>query len=557
MKSPYIFGATLSATAIAVLCFVTNAQALSDKQIEQAAQAFTVRLEWQIKDGSVIRTENGSGIIIRKQGNLYTLVTSKHVVCGDVEKCIVPKTSVPNLIDGERYTVKSVEFFNDSNPDLYLDLAIVKFESKRNYSIAQLGNSETLKADQPIYVFGFPLALDQGQRKSQFSDGQALAVINKRLGKDDKGGHTIIYDAVTSEGMSGGGVFDREGRVVAIHGQGDVYQDGTDSLETNNDSGKRDGKNKIGNNRGIPINFLARGLQRKGINIGIISPENELPPNNITEAEELLVRGYNQWIYAKGDADKDKAIELWDKAIKLNPKQAKAHFFRSYTLLQLKKPDQALEGYNFAIDADPKFAFAYYLRGITKHLYFKDLRGALADFNQAIKLKPKLGFYNNRAVVKRQLNDIKGALADYDKAIEINPKYAPPYVNRAFLRFGQLQDYKGASADVEKAIKLDPELAFAYVQRGIMKLSKLKDTKGALSDCNKAIELDSKNAVVYYFCGVVKENNKDFKGAISNFRQAIQLSQQYPENEEVSKSIEKIESHIKQLEVMKMFSGDF
>jgi Trypsin-like peptidase domain len=50
-----------------------------------------------------------------------------------------------------------------------------------------------------------------------FDAGQAIAVVDKRL-TGDRGGYTVIYNAQTQPGMSGGGVFDRAGRLVAIHG---------------------------------------------------------------------------------------------------------------------------------------------------------------------------------------------------------------------------------------------------------------------------------------------------------------------------------------------------
>ena len=54
-----------------------------------------------------------------------------------------------------------------------------------------------------------------------------------------------------------------------------------------------------------------------------------------------------------------------------------------------------------------------------------DYQGAIADYNQAIKIKPDYALaYNNRGNAKYNLGDKQGAIADYNQAIQIKPDYA-------------------------------------------------------------------------------------------------------------------------------------
>ena len=46
--------------------------------------------------------------------------------------------------------------------------------------------------------------------------------------------------------------------------------------------------------------------------------------------------------------------------------------------------------------------------------------GAIADYNQAIKINPNYALaYNNRGNIKRTKGDIDGAIADFDRAIKL------------------------------------------------------------------------------------------------------------------------------------------
>jgi S1-C subfamily serine protease len=66
MKSSLLFGAVT-----AVVCFAPGAMALSPAEVEQRAKAVSVEM----------LTGEGSGVIIHRQGDLYTVITNRHVVC--------------------------------------------------------------------------------------------------------------------------------------------------------------------------------------------------------------------------------------------------------------------------------------------------------------------------------------------------------------------------------------------------------------------------------------------------------------------------------------------
>jgi S1-C subfamily serine protease len=210
------FPTFLLGTTAALVCIVDTATAQTTDEISAIAKAVTVEINL-IKDSSV-----GSGVLIHQQGNLYTLITNRHVACGQKRKCTAPTaTETFKLTFGNGSSLQvpasSVKIVSKD-----LDLATIQFRSNTPYKIAQIAPTGSLKVGDRVYTSGYPAE----PRGYSFNQGDAIAVVNKRL-TDDRGGYTIVYDAETQPGMSGGGVFDKNGRLVAIHGQGERYRDNT------------------------------------------------------------------------------------------------------------------------------------------------------------------------------------------------------------------------------------------------------------------------------------------------------------------------------------------
>jgi len=59
----------------------------------------------------------------------------------------------------------------------------------------------------------------------------------------------------------------------------------------------------------------------------------------------------------------DEAINAYDKAIELDPKDASAWYNKGHALNRLEKHDGAIKAYDKAIELDPKYASAWYNKG--------------------------------------------------------------------------------------------------------------------------------------------------------------------------------------------------
>jgi tetratricopeptide (TPR) repeat protein len=517
-RSAWLVTAALVGANIALV--QPAAVALSAGEIFNIAKAVTVEIRLQ-QDKSV-----GSGIIIDRQGDLYTLITNRHVVCGGQLRDKVPagESYDLSLVDGRHYRVK------DSSVKLVgrdLDLAIIQFRSKRNYAVAKV-TTNNLQAADKVYTSGFP----PQKPGFNFNAGKTIAVVTKRL-TGDFGGYTIIYDAATLPGMSGGGVFNSAGLLVAIHGLGGNIGENT-LLRDDNDNSQLG--TKIGLNRGIPVRWVVQNLGELGINLTTLQSMAAIGTDRqrvaANTADEHFITGFNKLVDPGENvlAGKRQALEEFTIAIKLNPKYTSAYIGQALVYQQLQDVQKAVAAYDAAIALNPKSAGAYENRGVIKYEKFNDAPGAIADLSQAIALDPKsVMAYSNRGFMKyEKLNDVRGSLADYNQAIALDPKYAIAYNNRGILKYFKLNDVPGALADYNQAIALNPKLAVAYINLGTLKDEKLNDGQGALDDYNQAIALNSKYAQAYHNRGSLKhEKLNDVQGALDDYNQAIALNPKY------------------------------
>jgi tetratricopeptide (TPR) repeat protein len=455
--------------------FQTIAVAKTSVEIGETARAITVL----ISDGE----SQGSGVILQQQGEVYTILTAAHVVKSKNNYKITTS-------DDRQYEVASSSV--KSAPG-NIDLAVIKFKSKTKYLTAKLGNCNALRSGMDLYVAGFPAATKVLTKSVfVFREGKVSANSNKTFDN----GYSLVYSNDTLPGMSGGGVLNSNGELVAIHGKGD-----RERLADNTLGGK------TGFNVGIPIDRFAALAKNMGVQLS--QPVAAISQNTSPKADDYVASAAQKY----GNSDYRGALADYDRAIELKPKDA----------------------------------IAYNYRGVLK-VKIQDFDGGLADYNRAIQLDANYGeAYSNRGNLKaNKLQDLQGAMADYDLAIELSPKYAPAYSNRGILKVKNRQ-VDSALADYDRAIQLDPNDANYYSYRAFLKIV-TSDRQGALTDFNRSIELNPTNATVYFKRADHKYYSlKDRAGGIADLQQAAQLFQQQGNTEQYKKTIDRLKYWQQQL----------
>jgi V8-like Glu-specific endopeptidase len=399
-----ILAGTATVAAIVItLPAVTYAK--TAQEVAEIAGPITVQINSSLGDGS--------GVIISKNGNSYTVLTVNHVVADREVKYSV------RTDNGKDYPVIAIATLQTTEDEP--DLAIVKFESPEEHPVATLGNSEQAVIGSQIYVFGYPSTggLFGIEREPELSPGLVTSRPRSR-----PEGYTLRYQAVTWSGMSGGPVFDADGRVVGLHGQGEFGFAQTSSGDM--------APIKTGFNAAVPINSFIRRLSDAGMN-----PEDLVLDDRPTVSTPLST---------------------------INPQKAEAYYFRALTNLDRGDGWEAIADFNRALQLNPNNApEIYFNMGIARSLLVNPqevTRGPspIADYTKAIELNAGSDAYYNRAnayyqnsIAYARRGDLQTAYEQFEKAMADMNKAAELY-----QQGGRVEDYEDALKTMERLKESSP-----------------------------------------------------------------------------------------------------
>ena len=220
---------------------------ISQENLRQLAESITVQV--------MTLNSGGSGILIGKQGQVYTVVTTNH-----------------NLTAGKPYSIKTADgqihqanLVRDVN-FARNDLSILQFRAEVDYPIAELGEFSTLAVKQEVFAAG----LSSDNDEFVFTTGKISLLPDQAL----QGGYRIGYTNKIKQGMSGGPILNSRGQVIGLNAMyafpiwGDpyVFEDGShpsNSLK----------KKMRGYSWGLPIQTVVESIYQSTI-VPQLAPAN-------------------------------------------------------------------------------------------------------------------------------------------------------------------------------------------------------------------------------------------------------------------------------------------
>ena len=196
-------------------------------------------------------------------------------------------------------------------------------------------------------------------------------------------------------------------------------------------------------------------------------------------------------------------------------------YYRGRQALADGKYAQAIENFNILLQLDKNDYWTCFFRGIAKY-NLGDLRGAKADFDQAVQINPVFtSGYHYRGITESRFGNYDQALADLQKAIDLRPGTEGLYFSRGVTYFLS-QQFDLAVNDFDRYIRKQPKDPSAFLNRGASHLF-LGDTVKAFSDYNKAIKLDRFDPEGYVRRGRLHAEMKEYQKAIEDMDMAISL----------------------------------
>jgi tetratricopeptide (TPR) repeat protein/S1-C subfamily serine protease len=514
----------------------------------QKARKMTVRIE---------NNDTGSGVIVAKSGNArdgftYYVLTAKHVVDGNGNSQII-------TYDQDRHQATSTVVAKG------VDLAVVKFNSKNDYSLAKL-NEYSPNDNDLVFVGGFPertkinSPLWQWQLNPGFvySREQGKLETQNKLTFADK--YDLLYSSNSYGGMSGGPVFDLSGSIIGIHGRGE-----SENL----------------NSAGISIQTFTGLLKELQIDPKLLSIVDTRPKelsteqvDNVKKAMENIPKpegtdengerwlAYGTQLYrlhkyaaavdafkiaiSKGQAlsgnyrlalalhrigEYQAAADAIAKAIDLvknNKANSENNYYlwKSQCMIFTKSENytQALTAIDRAIALDSQDLTSRNQKAVILSK-LGNKQGAIDEYNIIINKQPDAYIYYNRGNTKFESGRKEEAIKDYTNAIALNPKLAVSYNNRGVAK-SDLGRKEEAIQDYTNAIALNSKYTDAYNNRGNAK-SDLGRKEEAIQDYTNAIALNSKYAIAYNNRGITKSDLDRKQEAIQDYTSAINLNPKY------------------------------
>lgn len=195
-------------------------------------------------------------------------------------------------------------------------------------------------------------------------------------------------------------------------------------------------------------------------------------------------------ILFKRQLNNELAIEYFNKAIKMNPKNHLIYFNRALSFWEINKWNEAINDMKIVIKWDKKFVIAYV---IIIYSYYNLNDFANAFEYTAIALSNNIEhyeIYNARGFLYNETKKFGEAIKEFNRAIKLNPNFELAYINRGYA-FSNQKYFEDAFKDYEIAEKINPANSYLYFYRGLTYINMNKFNL-ARKDLEKALLLDKR-----------------------------------------------------------------
>lgn len=416
---------------VCILFIPTPAFALTSSQVyDKVKHSVFVVKTFDIK-GNL--KSQGSAVLISHN----SVATNCHVVQGGISYLVGKGTK---YVDANLYA-----------EDVDKDICLLTVKGI-NGRPAQIGKAGNLKVGDPVYAVGAPQGLE-------------LSLSNGIVSQLRGGRPPLIQTTASiSPGSSGGGLFDKEGRLVGLT---TLYVEGGQNL-----------------NFAMPAEWI--GEVKRGR-----SPNSKMGNQTAWTKRSISLEESENWKELLG------WCQQWTLA---EPKNSDAWFSLGNAYYELKLFDDAIDAYNYAVRVDPLNFNAWFNLGV---LYEKLKRydDALEVYHKALRIDPRhpdaLSRVGRVYLTIRRFDDaIKSSLS----AVRVNPRKVLAWycLGSAYLFLGRFEESVEA---LRQTLKIDPKTPGLWFALGLA-YQKLKRFDEAVYAYRKVLLEDPRDVDSWFNLGV-------------------------------------------------------
>ena len=212
---------------------------------------------------------------------------------------------------------------------------------------------------------------------------------------------------------------------------------------------------------------------------------NEVKNDARKMGDQKDIQSADDWI-DNGDALQqqlkcDEALKAYNRAIELDPNNARAWSGRGSALHELGNYGEAVQTYDKALELDPTLLILWEDKGsaLTGQGKYDE---AMQAYDKALELIPEdaAGIWTQKGNVLKRQGKYDEAFNAYEKAIHINPDLPEAWISKGNALNDQGK-YDDAIKAFDKAIEIDPTYASAWTYKG-----KALESLGHTTEANDA-----------------------------------------------------------------------
>ncbi len=212
---------------------------------------------------------------------------------------------------------------------------------------------------------------------------------------------------------------------------------------------------------------------------------------------------YLQGLIAQDQANHTQAIELFERAGTLSPREPVIPFQKAVSLNQAGLQDSAIQSYQQALSLNPNYVEAHCnLGNLLKRA--GDKAGAIVCYERALKLAPQAAqIHYNLGVCHQDYFQPERAIEYFRHAVRLHPEYAAAY-NNLGVSLSEAGMAGEAISCYKKAQKLDPDFAEAFYNLHALVLN-TENLNDAISCLEKACKIQPQNHSYRFFLGMLHD----------------------------------------------------